>query len=292
MICACGLLADGTFRFFVERAQINKKPITVINTREAALASWRFDVGGSSSARVELQDQRISLDPEWSFFCRAIDTANAEANEEIGGKIRAFHNALHSWFESVPSIVANRRFAGCHNGSKPLHEAILREHGLKVPDSLTTSDIGEIAYFLRGGRSISKTICGVRATAMEVTINDFKRFEPSAGPVHLQRLIVGADVEVHVVGDQVVAQKVETSVVDYRDTSDLFNCVECCIDQSIRSKIIAATRCFGLVVAGWDFKVDHRGQYWALEANPMPGFGLYDKQCDGKISDLILRQLS
>jgi len=45
----------------------------------------------------------------------------------------------------------------------------------------------------------------------------------------------------------------------------------------------------GLLLAGWDFKVDSDGRAWCLEANAMPGYSSYDRRLGGSISNEILR---
>jgi hypothetical protein len=47
-----------------------------------------------------------------------------------------------------------------------------------------------------------------------------------------------------------------------------------------------------LVMAGWDLKLDSEGTYWCLEANPVPGYRLYDAVVDGAISLALIRLLT
>jgi D-alanine-D-alanine ligase-like ATP-grasp enzyme len=55
---------------------------------------------------------------------------------------------------------------------------------------------------------------------------------------------------------------------------------------------VRASNAMGMAFTGWDFKIDAAGQYWCLEVNPMPGYGCYDRRCDGAISTELLRYLS
>jgi glutathione synthase/RimK-type ligase-like ATP-grasp enzyme len=193
--------------------------------------------------------------------------------------------------DGIPGRVINRRDAGDHNGSKPLHEALLIRHGLLVPESVTTCDPAEIRAFLKQGRTVSKTVCGVRADTTEVTDADFDDFRPAAGPVHLQRLVEGADARIHVVGNEVIAQRIDSSGTDYRVTDGFDGLTTFDPDPATVDRIVCASRAMGLVFAGWDFKIDAAGRYWCLEANPMPGYGVYDHRCGGAISAALLRNL-
>ena len=46
-----------------------------------------------------------------------------------------------------------------------------------------------------------------RAQTIEITEADLEGFVPESGPIHLQRMVTGGDARVHVVGDDIVAQR-------------------------------------------------------------------------------------
>lgn len=138
---------------------------------------------------------------------------------------------------------------------------------------------------------MSKTVCGTRAQTAEITEVDLEGFAAESGPIHLQRMVTGADARVHVVGSDVVAQRLSADTVDYRrggamDDLELFE-----LPERIRDLVIAGTHNIGLAFAGWDFKIDSDQQYWCLEVNPMPGYSPYDLRCDGAITRALLRYL-
>jgi hypothetical protein len=292
MIYACGLPSEGTFARFLHQAEVNKVPVLVLDTRKAAFQNWYFPIKGHEKARVWSNEDVVELDPEGAYFCRIINTATAESNLDAARRTCAFNVAIHSWLDSIPGTVANRSQAGRHNSSKPLHESVLVDLGFSVPESLTTCDLSEIREFLRQGRTISKTVCGVRAHTVEVSAKDFVDFEAACGPVHLQRLVEGSDARVHVIGEFHVAQKLETSAIDYRASDEMHKLKVCDLHDSIASQLVSASHSIELAFSGWDFKIDAKGRYWCLEVNPMPGYGLYDRYCRGKISDLLLHFLS
>ena len=144
---------------------------------------------------------------------------------------------------------------------------------------------------MRQGPTISKTVCGVRADTVMVTEEDFAAFDADGGPVHLQRCVRGDDARIHVVGDQVVAQRVEAGAVDYRRDGALGRMTIFEPPGPLCDRLIRSTADLGLAFAGWDFKIDETGDYWCLEANPMPGYGPYDACCDGAISRALRRYL-
>ena len=104
-------------------------------------------------------------------------------------------------------------------------------------------------------------------------------------------MMTGADARVHVVSDEIVAQRLSADTVDYRrggvmDDLEVFE-----LPERIRDLVIAGTRHIGLAFAGWDFKIDSDEHYWCLEVNPMPGYSPYDLRCDGAITRTLLRYL-
>jgi hypothetical protein len=291
MIYALGLRSEGTFASFLAQAAARGLTVLAVDLRDVVDGEWIFPVGPSSTAHLSLPEGEVDLQPDGGYFCRIISLAAVESDLGRARRWTAMCTALFAWLADVPGRVANRGHAGDHNGSKPLHEALLLQYGFSVPESVTTCDLTEIKAFLSGGRTISKTVCGVRADATEVTHADFVGFQPSAGPVHLQRLIEGADVRIHVIGDDVIAQRVESSDIDYRTGRDFAQLTTFAPDPTIAERAVGTATAMGMALTGWDFKIDAAGRYWCLEVNPMPGYGIYDRQCDGAISAALLRYL-
>jgi glutathione synthase/RimK-type ligase-like ATP-grasp enzyme len=168
-----------------------------------------------------------------------------------------------------------------------LHEATLRNLGFRVPESITSSDPDKLRAFVSEGPTISKALCGARADAVMVTDEDLAQFDPQSGPVHMQRCVPGDDARIHVVGREVIAQRVGADSVDYRRAGAISRMTVFDPPEPLRDRLIDATAALGLAFAGWDFKIDSSENYWCLEANPMPGYGPYDAYCDGAISGAV-----
>jgi hypothetical protein len=291
MIVAIGLDVDDPFAHFVERAVAAGAPLRLVNLRAAVDGDWRFEVPARGPAVLRRDEQSIELQPDDAFFCRLIDLSSQAADVQAGRRWQGLLSGLRAWLADVPGTVVNRGLAGAHNSTKPLHEAILQELGFRVPESITGCDVEELRRFTRDGPTVSKTVCGVRAQTVEITEADLDDFVPESGPIHLQRLVKGADARVHVVGDDIVAQRLSADTVDYRrggamDDLELFE-----LPADVRDLVIAGTRSIGLAFAGWDFKIDSDDQFWCLEVNPMPGYSPYDLRCDGAITRALLLYL-
>ncbi len=291
MIVALGVDVDDTFAGFVHRALAAGAAFRCINLRVAVGGAWRFDLPAAAPARIEHAGEVIALAPDDAYYWRPIDLSVAETDPAAARRWRALFGGLRAWLDAVPGRVVNRPSRGVHNGSKPLHEALLRDLGLRVPDSVTSSDPEVLRAFVRAGPAISKTVCGVRADTIVVAEDAFADFDPASGPVHLQRFVAGDDARVHVVGEHVVAQVAGAGAVDYRRAGAIAGMALFDLPAALRDLLVAATARIGLAFAGWDFKIEPDGTYWCLEANPMPGYGPYDARCDGAISAALLRYL-
>jgi len=291
MIVAIGLDVDEPFACFVAGAVAAEAPLQMINLRAAVEGDWRFEVPPRGPAVLRYDEQSFELQPNDAFFCRLIDLSSHAADAHTSRRWHALLGGLRAWLAEVPGPVINRGFAGAHNSSKPLHEAILQQFGFRVPESITGCDGDALRAFTRDGPTVSKTICGVRAQTVAITEADLESFVSESGPIHLQRLVKGADARVHVIGDNVVAQRLSADTVDYRrggamDDLEVFE-----LPGAVHDLVIAATSRIGLAFAGWDFKIDSDDQYWCLEVNPMPGYSPYDLRCDGAITRALLRYL-
>lgn len=290
MIVAIGLDVDDTFAWFVHHALEAGATLRCINLR-AAGGAWRFDLPPAGPARIEQAGDVLALGPEDAYYCRLIDLSAVENDPAMVRRSRALISGLRAWLDAVPGRVANRPSSCAHNSSKPLHEAVLRDLGLRVPDSVTSSDPEVLRAFVLEGPTISKTICGTRAETTVVTEEDFEIFDPASGPVHLQRYVAGDDVRIHVAGEGTVAQLAQAGAIDYRRAGAIAGMKVFEPPTAVRQLVVEATSQLGLGFAGWDFKIDADGVYWCLEVNPMPGYSPYDSRCEGAISHALLRYL-
>jgi hypothetical protein len=291
MIIAIGVDVDDTFAQFVHHALEAGATLRCINLRVAVSGAWRFDLPPTGPAKIENAGEVLTLAPDDAYFWRPINLSVAETDPIVRRRWHALLSGLRAWLNAVPGCVVNRPSGGEHNGSKPMHEALLRDLGLRVPDSVTSSDPDVLRAFVCEGPTISKTVCGVRADAVVVTEDAFAGFDPASGPVHLQRLVKGDDARVHVIGEHLVAQVAPADAVDYRRAGAIARMEVIEPPTALRDLLVAATSRIGLAFAAWDFKIDPDGTYWCLEANPMPGYGPYDLRCDGAISRALRRYL-
>lgn len=291
MLLAIGARADPVLVHFIAQARLLGKSVAGIDLqRVVAEGVWELNVPARESDYLAAGGAKSWHVSEYSaIFVRLIRPQAVTADEE--NRWAALITALRAWLQIVPSRVINRPLVHQHNAAKPWHEAWLSAGGFRVPESLTSSDRVALTEFAEGGPTVLKTCCGVRADSRRVAAEELATYEPDRGPLHLQRLVAGHDVRVHVVSEQVIACRFGSSLVDYRREVGVQG-VAATVPDELAHKLVGATRRQGLRFAGWDFKVDSEGDYWCLEANPMPGYAWYDRALHGRITRALLDDMA
>lgn len=292
-IHAVGLSVDATLRRFVQRAVADGHEVVFVDLHRTVRRPWRFVLGPDRADAVlhSAEDRPLPLPRDGRYYLRPIDMSPMLPAEE-GRAWRHLVGALLAYLDTAGGTVVNRPGAQSHNGTKPFHEWWLSSRGFAVPAALTTSDPDRIRAFLkRRGPAIVKTVCGVRGTAQLVDTASFADFTPDMGPVHVQERVEGFDVRVHLVGDRAFAERIDSDAVDYRAKSSRPSFQSLDVPAPLLGLMRAASREMGLLFTGWDFRVDAAGRWWCLEVNPMPGYGSYDRRCDGAISAALGEEL-
>lgn len=290
MLIAIGIDSDPTLAHFVRAADAEGAPIDLLNLRAAVDGDWRLPLGSREPARFCFGGRTVELQPDDAVYCRLIDLSAVEHDREMQRRWRALISGLAAWLEQADGTIVNRPGHAADNSAKPLHEAWLRAAGFDVPPTLTSSNGARLADFAARGPTVAKSVAGVRADTRSVTRESFAGFDPSSGPVHLQRRIEGRDLRLHVVDQAVHGELIESDAVDYRTAAARFMPFE--PPPALAELVVRATRSAGLLFAGWDFKLDCAGRFWCLEANPMPGYDGYDTRADGAISRSLVARLT
>jgi hypothetical protein len=207
-------------------------------------------------------------------------------------------NALILALHRTNCLVINRPLFDLGNGSKPLQTFDLARLGFRVPRSLATNSPEKALAFAEelGWRVIYKSTSALPSIANRLTPDrrtDLERIR--ACPILLQEEVAGPDVRVHVVGDRAFAERIDFSDgVDARYSpraSRQFRSIE--LPDHVRRRCLDLVALSGLWIVGIDFKLDpETGEYVALEANPTPGYDVYDYRSGGQISEALLRLMA
>jgi hypothetical protein len=287
-----GLDCDPTIVHFLRECRASGFAVDAVNLRELAdHGEWDLSVPPSADDYLRIGEKRWMLDEYAGIYARLIDLTWKQRDERLRCRWFAMMTSACAWLQTRRRVVINPPFSGNHNSAKPLHEAALAALGFRLPPSLSTSDRASLIRFAGQGRVIVKALGGSRGNTREVDADALAAFYPEQGPVHVQRLIEGSDVRVHVIGTEVIATHVECTGIDYRASGVRASYRPWTLPDQLSAQLVHATELMGLRLAGWDFKLDADGLYWCLEANPQPGFHPYDNAARGGISRAIMNFL-
>jgi glutathione synthase/RimK-type ligase-like ATP-grasp enzyme len=223
-------------------------------------------------------------------------------------RCRRLHDALLQWMEITPARVINRTAAMASNSSKPYQMQLIRQNGFAIPDTLITNDPELVRQFYRQHRQvIYKSASGVRSIVSPLQAQDFNRMERIRWcPTQFQEQLMGENLRVHVIGEQVFATRIQTGAVDYRyagrqGSSAMLQAVE--IGADLAQRCVHLARSLGLAFAGIDLMLveeneagmddpgSQSGRVYCFEVNPNPGFSYYEAQTGQPIAEAVGRFL-
>jgi glutathione synthase/RimK-type ligase-like ATP-grasp enzyme len=287
MIGIAGTRADPVLLHFATRCVVAGAPFADIDLVEAAdRGDWDISLPSGTADRITGAEE-VRLADLTGLYVRPIFLGTTARQRT---RWTGLLEGLTAWMDETDVTVVNRPGGHQLNTYKPAHYAWLAANGFRVPPSLLSTDPVRVKTFMADGRTVVKPVSGVRATTQEITAYDLDRLASSDSPVLVQRLIEGADVRAHVIGDAVFAARFRSDAIDYRkDRAAEREMIR--LPDDLADLLVRRTADQGLLFAGWDFKVDSDGTYWCLECNPMPGYSHYDRVCDYTISDALMALL-
>lgn len=199
---------------------------------------------------------------------------------------------LFAAMASLDAIVVNRPTAGRSNWSKPFQAAQIQRSGLRVPDTLVTTDPQAARAFLaRHGRLVYKSVSGIRSIVATLDAADAPRLaQVASGPVQLQQWVDGLDVRVHVVGEQWFATAIHSGAADYRYaslTGEAATGQAMELPSSLGRQLVRLSHSMGLLLAGIDLRLTSAGEWFCFEVNPAPGFTYFESLAGQPIAEAV-----
>ena len=175
-----------------------------------------------SGRRVALAGMRGAyLRPTEPELVPEIARLPATAPERVHARL--VHDTLVAFTEVAGALtgcrVANRLSSMASNISKPYQAQAVLLHGFSTPATLISDDPDEVLEFAaQHGQLVYKSISGVRSivTAFDPAADRSRLGRLRWCPVQFQERVLGPDIRVHVVGDEVFAARADTDAVDYR----------------------------------------------------------------------------
>jgi hypothetical protein len=204
------------------------------------------------------------------------------------------HDILMSWAELTSALVINRPAAMAANSSKPYQAAWIQSLGLRIPDTLVTTDPAQaLAFWRQHGNVIYKSVSGIRSIVSRLTPEHMSRLEDvSSCPTQFQQHVSGTDYRVHVVGEQLFACRIISEADDYRYSAEPVRMEPCDLPPDLAAscrKLAAAMR---LAVAGIDLRRTSEDEWFCFEVNSSPGFTYFQDKTGQRIAEAMARLLA
>jgi hypothetical protein len=196
--------------------------------------------------------------------------------EDDARRAAHFNAELAARLDASDAVVINRSAPSAANNSKPYQLAIVRQAGFRVPDTLLTNDPAAARAFLAERKEIIyKSISGTRSIVRPVGERQLASIDDVRWcPTCFQEQIHGTNHRVHVIGDRVLALRIESDGLDYRYCRTTM--------RETRLPVVVADRCrqltamLGLHFSGIDLMLTPQGDWYCFEVNPSPAFSYFE----------------
>jgi glutathione synthase/RimK-type ligase-like ATP-grasp enzyme len=287
---ACVSRIGADFRMLDQRNGARSSATLRIERRDLALEIE----GPGEAGRIEFKEVGAA-------YLRPIETERAlppDAGDDGAARLRAdrVDRALIAWADLTAALAVNPPAAMAANNSKPYQLGLVKRYGFAVPETLVTTDPEAVrAFAARHGRIIYKSVSGTRSIVNMLAEAALERLDDVANaPTQFQAYVPGADVRVHVVGDEIFATEVHSDAHDYRYASRSGNEVELAataVPADVADRCRAMAAGMGLAVAGIDLRRTPDGCWVCFEVNPSPAFVYYEEATGQPIGQAIARLL-
>jgi len=206
----------------------------------------------------------------------------------------AFEEALTTWADLTSALVVNRPSAMAANGSKPYQAAWIASFGLRVPETLITTDsAAALGFWREHGEVIYKSLSGTRSIVSRLRPEHAARLEHLAAcPTQFQQYIAGVEHRVHVVGEHVFACRIRSGADDYRYSAEPVEMEACELPEEIARVCVRMAAAMNLPLAGIDLRCTPEGEWYCFEVNPSPGFTYFEAKSGQPIAATVAALLA
>jgi glutathione synthase/RimK-type ligase-like ATP-grasp enzyme len=303
MILLWGLPADGPLAGVAKRLRQLGAPAFLLDQRLIARTAVSLSPAPSLSGMIRIDGVEVlTLEQVTAAYIRPHDSRQIierTAPEDPGALVRAAQAdmTLLAWADMAPGRILNRPEAMTSNDSKPYQAAIIERHGLRVPDTLITTDAEAVRQFQdRHGELIYKSISSTRSIVSRLRVEHAERLSNLCWcPTQFQQYVAGTDFRVHVLADEIFATEIRSEADDYRYASRTGRSADL---RSAQLPEGVADRCrrvaheLGLTLAGIDLRRSPDGEWYCFEVNPSPGFSYYQQRTGILIDLAVARHLA
>jgi hypothetical protein len=259
-------------------------PALFVHQRDPQDIDARITVGDLVDAAVRVDGRWVDLASVTAAYLRPFDSCRLPQILEAGPESAAWKHAvslddiLLTWAALTEALLVNPLHAMSPNNSKPYQLEQLRNIGWSVPDTLITTDpLAARDFWEQHGEVVYKSISGVRSKVSRLRPEHLDRLPSiSSCPTQLQQHIEGADVRVHVAGEQVFACEMRSEADDYRYPAGPVDVFPCALPFDVEDRCRKTAADLQLPFVGIDLRRTRYGEWFCFEANPSPGFTYYE----------------
>ena len=282
MIIVAGSAGEEPVTRVLEEAA--QQGVEAVMLEESEAADWNLELSATRlglRCRALWRGQQVCFDEATGVYLRLTGPRRAGLVDELRTRRhQAAIALLCGWSDVAGTRVANRPTAMATNSSKPYQAALIRKHGFGVPATLVSNDPGTVrAFWAEHSRVIYKSTSGVRSIVHELTPAGATQLDRVRNlPTQFQRLLVGTNVRVHVIGELVYACEVTSQTVDYRYREDgaAASMTATELPAAISDRCRSLARELRLPLAGIDLFRDLEGEWWCFEVNPSPAYSCFE----------------
>ncbi|MCD0160539.1 hypothetical protein IHN63_04380 [Deinococcus sp. 6YEL10] len=289
-ILLIGYSTESTMSSFVEYLDSKSFSYDILDLCKITSCNFFHYNYSFKDLRISVNEDVFRFSEYDAFFTRGYYYDHGEI--AVNRRLSDIMSVINGYLHFTQKRVINRPNMRGFNGNKFAHSILMESCGFRVPTTLTIGDsdliIKLIADDLEGW--VTKPSSGIRCEIKHITKQQASQISTGViNPLLIQKRIKGDDVRVHCVGEKQLPLMIRSSSVDYRygKIDEYSPDIDIPTSQSVAMK--QYQRRTGLNFIGFDFKISELdGMWYALEANPMPGFDFFDRRCDRKISQALL----
>jgi glutathione synthase/RimK-type ligase-like ATP-grasp enzyme len=303
MILLWGILGDEPMDLVREALDRQKQRYVFLDQQAVARTSLELKVGKTVRGRLKSGDWILDLESVDAIYLRPYDTRRMRAVQRARTGSAVWRHALTldegllAWVETTPVLVLNRPSAMASNNSKPYQTSLIEAAGLRVPETLVTTDAeAAIQFWERHGHIIYKSLSGVRSIVSRITPEHRSRLAEIANcPTQFQQFVPGNDWRVHVVGKELFACEIVSAADDYRYAARSGDSVQFLpreLPDELGRGCFRVSEALRLPLCGIDLRRTPQGEWFCFEVNPSPGYSFYESATGHRISESISHFLS
>lgn len=288
MIVIIGSDDDFHSKFVKEELKKRNVPVKYLDSRNYPIINWSPT---SSDSYLVLEDEKVFVEDikgvYWRWYYGVVfDTKQIIWQEKT--------SALESFLYSVGDISFNSLQAVELHCKKGAQTQILHKNGIRLPRTLITSDKDAVEeFYLKNDKSlIYKPVRG-GAFTKKFKDEDLERVDTLINcPCQLQEFIHGVDIRVYAFETgEIYAGEIIAQNVDFReDPNAVINKV--CLPKKVQKDCLKVLKLLGLKYSGIDIRLNQKGEYVFIEANPAPMFIHYERMTGYPITDTLIKNLT